>query len=123
VTFRNPPPLAIVRLPGRLVVRECLCENRRLSAFEVVAMLSDTHPDAERVQIEQIRKTTPREKMATFLRFNRWITRLSREGIARAHPDWDERQVRLMWMELAYGAELAAEFAEHLERREPCKSS
>ena len=74
----------IDRLPGHLVVRECLCENRRLSAFEVVAMLSDTHPDADRVQIEQIRKTTPREKMATFLRFNRWITRLSRGG-SRGH--------------------------------------
>jgi len=81
-------------------------------------MLSDTHPDAERVQIQQIRKMSPREKMAMILRFSREITRLSREGIARAHPDWDERQVRLMWMELAYGAELTAEYAEHLRRRD-----
>jgi len=38
--------------------------------------------------------------------------------LSDTHPDWDERRVRLMWMELAYGAELTAEYAEHLRRRD-----
>ena len=78
-------------------------------------MLSDTHPDAERVQIELLRRKTPAERLAMARRLSELVVRMSREAIARGHPDWTPRQVNLAWMEISYGRELADEVREHLD--------
>jgi len=71
-------------------------------------VLSDTDPQAERVQIELARRATAAEKMAQVRSLSDLAARLSRRAIARAHPDWSEREVELRWVALQYGEPLAA---------------
>ena len=47
-------------------------------------MLSDTHPDADRVQLDLIRKMTIAERLARAAEWTRMVVNLSRQGIARA---------------------------------------
>jgi hypothetical protein len=49
-------------------------------------MLSDTHPKAERVQIELIRKLSVPERIAKMRAHTRWLVRLSRRALAEARP-------------------------------------
>lgn len=80
-------------------------------------MLSDTHPDAERVQIELARKATPAQKIAQVRCLTDMATRLSRRAIARANPGLSPEDVDLKWVELNYGRELAAQVREYLRNR------
>lgn len=78
-------------------------------------MLSDTHPDAERVQIELLRRKTPAERLAMARRLSDLVVRMSRQAIARRHPDWTPQQVKLAWIEMSYGRELADQVRDYLE--------
>lgn len=80
-------------------------------------MLSDTSPDAERVQIELARRATAAEKIAQMRGLTDMAVRLSRRAIARANPHFSPREVNLMWVELHYGAQLADELRRHLDNR------
>ncbi len=80
-------------------------------------MLSDTHPDAERVQIELLRRKTPAERLAMARRLSDLVVRMSRQAIARQHPDWTPQQVNLAWMEISYGRELADQVRNYLDAR------
>jgi hypothetical protein len=80
-------------------------------------MLSDTHPEAEKVQIELIRKASIAERIAVMRSLTRMATRLSRQAIARAHPQASPTEVDLLWVELHYGKELSSQVREHLKRR------
>jgi hypothetical protein len=80
-------------------------------------MLSDTHPDAERVQIELVRQMTGAQRIARWRSHNAMIIGLSRQAIARANPHLNEREVNLIWVEHAYGERLAAELRRYLESR------
>ena len=55
-------------------------------------MLSDTHPEAERVQLDLIRKMTVAERSARAAEWTRMVVNLSRQGLARANPDLDKRE-------------------------------
>jgi len=70
-------------------------------------MLSDTHPDAERVQIELARRSAPAEKVAQVCALSEMAVRLSRRAIARANPGLSQQEVDWKWVELNYGRELA----------------
>ncbi len=39
-------------------------------------------------------------------------------AIRRRHPEWDEREVRLKFIERTYGKELAESVRRHLQERE-----
>ena len=80
-------------------------------------MLSDTHPDAERVQIELLRRKTPAERLAMARRLSDLVVRMSRQAIARRHPNWTPQQVNLAWMEMSYGRELAGQVRDRLDAR------
>jgi hypothetical protein len=45
--------------------------------------------------------------------------RLSRRAVARAHPELSEEEALLLWVELNYGADLAAGVRERLARDRP----
>jgi hypothetical protein len=83
-------------------------------------MLSDTHPEAERVQLELIRKMTVAERLARMRDWTRTLVHLSREGLARANPGLDEQELDLLWVEHHYGADLAARLRGYLAKRRPC---
>ena len=80
-------------------------------------MLSDTHPDAERVQIELLRRMTGAERVAKMRSQTALVIGMSRQAIARANPHLDEQEVNLLWVENAYGKELAMELRRYLKAR------
>ena len=80
-------------------------------------MLSDTSPEAEKVQIELIRRCSVAERIARMRSLTAIGTRMSRQAIAEANPKLDAREVDLRWMELHYGRELADEYRAFLQER------
>ncbi len=76
-------------------------------------MLSDTHPDAERVQIDLLRRLSPAEKVSQLRSLSALVIGLSRRAIARANPGLADREVDLLWVEYTYGKDLAGRLREH----------
>jgi hypothetical protein len=85
-------------------------------------MLSDTHPDAERVQIELTREMTGAQRVAQLRSQTAFVVGLSRQAIARANPQLTEQEVNLLWVEYTYGKDLAKRLRGYLETRTPCNS-
>jgi hypothetical protein len=83
-------------------------------------MLSDTHPEAERVQLELIRKMTVAERLGRMRDWTRTLVHLSREGLAKANPGLDEQELDLLWVEHHSGTDLAARLRDDLAKRRPC---
>jgi hypothetical protein len=86
-------------------------------------MLSDTHPQAEKVQIELIRRMSVAERIAQMRDWTRMLVHLSRQGIAQANPGLDERELDLLWVEHHYGPDLAARLRVYLEKRQSCNAA
>jgi hypothetical protein len=80
-------------------------------------MLSDTHPDAERVQIELLRRMSGAQRIAKMRAHTAMAIRLSRQAIARANPQLNEQEVILLWVEYTYGKDLAEGYRHYLESR------
>ena len=79
-------------------------------------MRDDTHPEAREVQLELLRRMSSVEKFAIVAQLTAMTTFVSREAIREAMPGASEQQVILRWIELVYGAELAARVAPFAER-------
>lgn len=69
--------------------------------------MNDTHPDAERVQLELLRNAGPRRRAIIASQLSNQSKWRSRQAIARAHPTLSERARALLFIELSYGRELA----------------
>jgi hypothetical protein len=78
-------------------------------------MLSDTHPDAERVQIELMRQASVADRVAIMRSMTNLAIRMSRQAIAEAHPEFNSQEVALYWVELHYGKKLADELREYIK--------
>lgn len=86
-------------------------------------MLSDTSPEAEKVQIELLRKMSVAERLGRVREWSRMLVHLSRQGLARANPGIDNRGLDLLWVEQQYGRDLAVKLQEYLEKRSSCKAT
>jgi hypothetical protein len=80
-------------------------------------MITDTHPDAERVQIELLRKKTVSERFALVRSLTTFTIELSRRAIARANPDLNPDELRLKYIELVYGKELSQRVRDFLSKK------
>jgi hypothetical protein len=78
-------------------------------------MLSDTHPDAEKVQIDLLRKASTSERFALMCSLTATAINLSRRAIARANPTSSPREVDLKCEELHDGKQLAGRLRRYLE--------
>ncbi|MGD0383970.1 MAG: hypothetical protein ABSA77_10635 [Thermoguttaceae bacterium] len=78
-------------------------------------MLSDTHPDAEKVQVELMRQASVADRVAIMRSLTNLGIRMSRQAIAEAHPEFSHREVALYWVELHYGKQLAEELREYIK--------
>ncbi|MGA2060632.1 MAG: hypothetical protein ABSG67_09145 [Thermoguttaceae bacterium] len=78
-------------------------------------MLSDTHPDAEKVQVELMRQASVADRVAIMRSLTNLSIRMSRQAIAEAHPEFNPREVALYWVELHYGKQLADELREYIK--------
>ena len=74
---------------------------------------TDTHPDAEAVQIESLRRVSVSQRVALMRSMTRMAVSSSRRACRRAHPELTERELDLLFVELNYGSDLA----ERLRRR------
>lgn len=75
---------------------------------------TDTHPDAERVQIGLLRKASVARRVGLARSFSRMAIQLARRAIRRAHPEADEENVGLRFVSLHYGEELAGRLRAYL---------
>ncbi len=80
-------------------------------------MLSDTHPDAERVQIELLRKMTPEQRYYKVASLTNALIDSSRQTIAARNPTLSPEALSVQCVELYYGKALAARFRECLEKQ------
>jgi hypothetical protein len=79
-------------------------------------MLSDTHPDAERVQIELIRNASVAKRISLMRSLTSMLVTLSRRGIAAANPNISPQEVKIRWVEISYGKPLAEELRTYLNK-------
>jgi len=86
-------------------------------------MLSDTDPNAEKVQLDLIRRMSVGERIARMRHWTRMVVHLSRQGLAKANPGLDRREIDLLWVENQYGRELAGKLREYLEKRRSCQAT
>jgi hypothetical protein len=77
----------------------------------------DTSPEAERVQIELIRKASDIKRFALVSSLSETLIQLSRENIRRLHPQTNKEELDVLFVELYYGKELADGFKAYMERR------
>jgi hypothetical protein len=82
-------------------------------------MLSDTHPDAEQVQIELLRKATATERLGMSLSLTATVVNLSRQTIAELNSGLAPQQLNVKCVELYYGKELAARLRDYLKTEHP----
>ena len=80
-----------------------------------IAMISDTRPDAERVQIDLVRQLSGAQKISQSLSLSSLAIGLSRRAIARANPDLSQHEVDMLWVEYTYGKDLAERLREYLK--------
>jgi hypothetical protein len=81
-------------------------------------MLSDTHPEVEKLQIELLRKATPSERLAKALSLTATLVGLSRQTIARLNPEATPQELDLKRIELYYGKPLAEKVKAYLKKEE-----
>ena len=79
--------------------------------------LTDTDPEAERVQLELLRRATPERRLRLALSLTRSVLALSRNGLARKMPGASDEEIGLRFVELHYGPGLADELRGHLLAR------
>jgi hypothetical protein len=71
-------------------------------------LASDTHPDAERVLLELLRRASPARKMAMVLSANRTARALALTGLRERHPGDSPARLRRRLADLWLGPDLAA---------------
>lgn len=77
----------------------------------------DTHPEAERVQIELLSKATPERRLELGLTFCEEGLDIAHYAIAQAHPLLSEQEQKLLFVEVTYGKDLADRVRAYLARR------
>jgi hypothetical protein len=76
----------------------------------------DTSPEAERVQIELLRKASLAKKFSIVRSLSQSLIEVSRRNIRQVHPDASEEELHLILIEMYYGKELAERVRLGLER-------
>ncbi len=77
----------------------------------------DTSPEAERVQIELIRKAPPAKRFGLARSLSQSLIQASRQTIRRLHPELSQEELDLLFVELHYGKDLANNVRAYLKRR------
>ena len=79
---------------------------------------TDTSAEAEAIQLELFRRMSPADRIAKMCNLSASLRRMAFDAIRRVHPDLDEAEVRLKFIESTYGKDLADEVRRHLRPRE-----
>lgn len=68
---------------------------------------TDTSSEAYALQIDLARQMTPSQRLKKICGWSLQVKRMAMDAIRRRHPEFDEDEVRLKFLELAYGKDLA----------------
>jgi len=85
----------------------------------IVESLTDTDPEAARVQMDLLRRASPARRLRLALSLSESVLSLSRAGIAHRLPGASPREIGLEFVRLHYGEELADEVRRHLHSGRP----
>jgi hypothetical protein len=80
---------------------------------------ADTDPDAERVQIDLLRRAGASRRTQMALSLSAQVIGLARGAIQRSLPEASAIEANLRFVEVHYGPELAEELRRHLLLRQP----
>lgn len=78
---------------------------------------ADTSAEAERVQIDLLRAASVPRRVRLAWSLSATVIGLARQALARAEPRASRRDLDLRFVELHYGADLAAALRHHLTRQ------
>ena len=70
---------------------------------------NNTTPEAQSIQLELVRNMPAEERVARAIRLTSEMIRCSKAAIRRHHPEMNEAELSLKFIELHYGAALAEE--------------
>ena len=85
----------------------------------MITQSPDTAPQAEKVQIELIRKSSVSKRISRVRSLSQTVMYLSRRAIQRANPSLSEREVDLAFVEHHYGKDLAERLRLYIECERP----
>jgi hypothetical protein len=77
----------------------------------------DTTADAERKQLDLLRRLTPSQRASLASRMTNRALQRAKAGIARARPELDRQGIDLLFVEVHYGRELARKLVAFLAMR------
>jgi hypothetical protein len=83
----------------------------------MITQSSDTHPEAEKVQISLLRKLTVAQKISRVRSLSQSTIMLSRRAIMRANPDLDQKELILKIISYHYGEKLKNSLRKFLNDR------
>ncbi len=78
---------------------------------------TDTSPGAYAVQLACLRRMSGVEHFRRMSKLTKRVRKMAFGAIRRLHPEFDDQQVRLRFIELTYGKELIDAVAQHLNER------
>ena len=70
-------------------------------------ILTDTHPDAEAVQIELLRQASVAQRLNMMRSLTRVAVAASRRACEKTHPEMTREEIDVLFVELNYGRDLA----------------
>jgi len=79
----------------------------------------DTDEDAESVQVALLRAIPIERRLGVALRLSANIIGLARRGIARARPEASSQELKIRFVEVHYGADVATGLQNDLRQRNP----
>ncbi len=77
----------------------------------------DTHPEAEKVQVDMIRRASIARRVSNVRSLSKTVMYLSRRALSRAHPELSEGEVDVLFVAYHYGDGLADRLRNDLEQR------
>ena len=79
--------------------------------------MNDTSPEIEDIQISLIRRASTAKRMMCMISLSQMAADLSKRAISRAHPDYNQREIDLLFVGLHYGDDLADRLRNYLDGR------
>jgi len=85
----------------------------------MVSQSPDTTPEAEKVQIDLIRKSSIARRISIVRCLSQTVIYLSRRSIQRSKPHLSKRELDITFVSNHYGQELAERLRLYLEQKQP----
>ena len=84
----------------------------------MITQSPDTSPEAEKIQIELLRKASVARRISIVRSLSQTVMYLSWRAIKRANPSMSEQEVNIAFVAYNYGQELAERLKIYLDQRQ-----